>query len=34
MGLTSAASMLLFALTLVVCVVYLRLIVRRQALAQ
>jgi len=30
MGLTSAASMLLFALTLVVCAVYLRLIVRRQ----
>lgn len=34
MGLTSAASMLLFALTLVVCVVYLRLIVRRQALSR
>jgi multiple sugar transport system permease protein len=32
MGLTSAASMILFALTLLVCVVYLRLIVRRQAL--
>ena len=31
MGLTSAASMLLFALTLVVCAVYLRLIARRQA---
>lgn len=34
MGLTSAASMILFVLTLVVCVVYLRLIVRRQALAR
>ncbi len=34
MGFTSAASMLLFALTLVVCVVYLRLIVRRQALSR
>ncbi|MBA3416163.1 MAG: sugar ABC transporter permease [Chloroflexia bacterium] len=31
MGLTSAASMLLFALTLIVCAVYLRMIVRRQA---
>lgn len=34
MGLTSAASMILFGLTLVVCLVYLRLIVRRQALAR
>lgn len=32
MGLTSAASMILFVLTLLVCVVYLRLIIRRQAL--
>lgn len=32
MGLTSAASMILFVLTLLVCVVYLRLIVRRGAL--
>jgi ABC-type sugar transport system permease subunit len=32
MGLTSAASMILFALTLIVCIVYLRLIIRRQAL--
>ena len=34
MGLTSAASMILFVLTLVICLVYLRLIVRRQALAR
>ncbi len=34
MGLTSAASMILFALTLAVCLVYLRLIIRRQALAR
>lgn len=33
MGLTSAASMLLFALTAIVCVVYLRLITRRQTAA-
>lgn len=33
MGKTSAASMILFALTAVVCVVYLRLIMRRQASA-
>lgn len=32
MGLTSAASMILFVLTLLVCIVYLRLIMRRQAL--
>lgn len=32
MGLTSAASMILFALTLIVCTVYLRMIIRRQAL--
>lgn len=32
MGLTSAASMILFLLTLIVCVIYLRLIIRRQAL--
>lgn len=32
MGLTSAASMILFVVTLLVCIVYLRLIVRRQAL--
>ncbi len=32
MGLTSAASMILFVLTLLICVVYLRMIVRRQAL--
>ena len=32
MGLTSAASMILFVLTLVVCIVYLRLIIRRQTL--
>ena len=32
MGLTSAASMILFALTLIVCIVYLRMIIRRQAL--
>lgn len=34
MGLTSAASMILFGLTLVICAVYLRLIVRRQTLAR
>jgi multiple sugar transport system permease protein len=34
MGLTSAASMILFGLTLIVCFVYLRLIVRRQALGR
>lgn len=34
MGLTSAASMILFVLTLIICLVYLRLIVRRQALAR
>jgi multiple sugar transport system permease protein len=34
MGLTSAASMILFVLTLAICLVYLRLIVRRQALAR
>lgn len=34
MGLTSAASMILFLMTLVICIVYLRLIVRRQALAR
>ena len=34
MGITSAASMLLFVLTLVVCVVYLRLVVRGQALTR
>jgi multiple sugar transport system permease protein len=32
MGLTSAASMILFVLTLIVCIVYLRMIIRRQAL--
>lgn len=32
MGLTSAASMILFVVTLLVCIVYLRLIVRRRAL--
>lgn len=32
MGLTSAASMILFVLTLLICVVYLRMILRRQAL--
>lgn len=34
MGLTSAASMILFLMTLVICIVYLRLIVRRQTLAR
>jgi multiple sugar transport system permease protein len=34
MGLTSAASMLLFVLTLAVCIVYLRLVVRGQAVTR
>jgi multiple sugar transport system permease protein len=34
MGITSASAMVLFALTLIVCVVYLRLVVRGQALTR
>lgn len=34
MGITSATAMLLFLLTLIICVVYLRLIVRGQAMAK
>jgi ABC-type sugar transport system permease subunit len=34
MGITSAAAMLLFLITLGVCVVYLRLVVRGQALTR
>jgi ABC-type sugar transport system permease subunit len=34
MGITSASAMLLFVLTLLVCVVYLRLVVRGQAMTR
>jgi ABC-type sugar transport system permease subunit len=34
MGITSASAMLLFLLTLLVCVVYLRLVVRGQGITR